>query len=92
MDDRLLLGICEWGDLSVGGHQWRFINQMFMNKEGSSTEVFFTGIFVEKGICAVKRGDISKEKICQGLRDLSPIVLAAIEIYKCDDLSTVRTS
>lgn len=40
---------------------------MFMDKEGSSTEVFVTGIFVEKGICAVKRGNISKERYAKGL-------------------------
>lgn len=48
MGDRLLLGICEWGYLSMGGLQWRYVNGILMNKEGSSTEVFVSGVFVKE--------------------------------------------
>lgn len=36
-------GICQWGGL-----QWRYVNGIFMNKEGSSTEVFVSGVFVKE--------------------------------------------
>lgn len=56
----------------------------------SSTEVFVSGGICEtRDLYGEERG-LFKGKIYQRLRDLSPVVLVT-EIYKCGELSTVKT-